>query len=82
MGVVGSMGPTTLGRWEQVGRLGDAIWTVTYAPPESIRVLQELADACRPYLTRKKGTPRADCARLNAAYGRAMEVLGITLPKN
>ena len=82
MGVVEGMGPTTLGRWEQVGRLGDAIWTVTYAPPESIRVLRELADACRPYLTRKRGAPRADCARLNAAYGRAMEVLGITLPKN
>ena len=74
--MVRRMGPTTLGRWEQVGRLGDAIWTVTYAPPESIRVLQELAEACRPYLTRKKGTPRADCTRLNAAYRRAVGVLG------
>ena len=73
--MVEGMGQTTLGHWEQIGRLEDAIWTVTYAPPESIRVLQELAEACRPYLTRKKGTPRADCTRLNIVYKRAMEVL-------
>ena len=61
--------------WEQIGRLEDATWKVTYYPPGSIQALRELATACRPYLQRKRGMPRADCIRLNAAYKRAMKVL-------
>jgi len=61
--------------WQQIGRLEDATWKVTYYPPGSIQALQELATACRPYLQRKKGMPRVGCIRLNIAYKRAMKVL-------
>ena len=60
--------------WEQIGRLEDAIWKVTYYLPGSIQALQELATACRPYLQCKKGMPRVECIRL-IAYKRVMKML-------
>ena len=41
----------------------------------SVELLQELMDACSPYLKRKKMTPRHECKALNRVWEKCIEHL-------
>jgi len=41
----------------------------------SVELLQELMDACSPYLRRKKMTPRHECNALNEVWAKCAEHL-------
>jgi len=40
-----------------------------------LNLLIELMDACKPYRSRKKGTPREDCRKLNKVYAKCETIL-------
>ena len=44
----------------------------------SIDLLMELMYVCKPYRSRKKGTPRADCSKLNKVYTKCEDFIETT----